>query len=216
MRAGAIRAVVDGRSQPAGDGLGRRLELASTAMVVGVGGLLLAARAWITPVAGATRVVTALVLFGGILVASLLVPVPASPSGSRSTVAQREATSRVPVATAFLLGVVALAGAAVVAGTPVPFARVAWVLPLSIVAAVAEEALFRRVAYGGLARFGAVVAVVGSAVLFAVVHGPLYGVAALPVDLGAGLVFGWQRWATGSWTTPAATHAAANVVAVLR
>ena len=40
--------------------------------------------------------------------------------------------------------------------------------------------------------------------------------AAFPVDLGAGLVFGWQRWATGSWVAPAGTHAAANLVAVLR
>ena len=24
-----------------------------------------------------------------------------------------------------------------------------------------------------------------------------------PVDLGAGLLFGWQRWASGSWTAPA-------------
>jgi hypothetical protein len=37
----------------------------------------------------------------------------------------------------------------------------------------------------------------------------------VPVDLGAGLVFGWQRWASGTWTVPAATHAADNVLAVL-
>jgi membrane protease YdiL (CAAX protease family) len=81
---------------------------------------------------------------------------------------------------------------------------------------VAEEALFRRVAYGRLERFGALVAIVGSASLFALVHLPAYGVAALPVDLGAGLLMSWQRWASGSWTVPAATHAAANLVAVLR
>jgi membrane protease YdiL (CAAX protease family) len=88
--------------------------------------------------------------------------------------------------------------------------------PLSLLAAVAEEALFRRVAYGRLERFGALVAIVGSASLFALVHLPAYGVAALPVDLGAGLLLSWQRWASGSWTVPAATHAAANLVAVLR
>jgi membrane protease YdiL (CAAX protease family) len=81
---------------------------------------------------------------------------------------------------------------------------------------VAEEALFRRVAYGRLERFGALVAIVGSASLFALVHLPAYGVAALPVDLGAGLLLSWQRWASESWTVPAATHAAANLVAVLR
>jgi hypothetical protein len=37
-----------------------------------------------------------------------------------------------------------------------------------------------------------------------------YGVAA-SVDLGAGLLLSWQRWASGTWTVPAATHAAANL-----
>ena len=215
MRAGAIRADVREPSLPPRDG--RRADAVVTAVFVAVGALLLASRAWTAPVAGATRVVTGLVLFGWILVASLVVPVPGAPSASRSSVAPRgDGTPRVPVAVAFLVGVVALAGAALVAGTPVPLPRIAWILPLSVVAAVAEEALFRRVAYGSLERFGAVVAVVGSAALFAAVHVPLYGVGALHVDLGAGLVFGWQRWATGTWTTPAATHAVANVVAVLR
>jgi hypothetical protein len=44
---------------------------------------------------------------------------------------------------------------------------------------------------------------------------PLYGIAVLPVDLGAGLLLGWQRWATGTWTVPAVTHAAANVLATV-
>ncbi|HEX6008771.1 MAG TPA: CPBP family intramembrane glutamic endopeptidase, partial [Actinomycetota bacterium] len=89
-------------------------------------------------------------------------------------------------------------------------------LPLSLLAAVAEEALFRRVAYARLARFGALVAVAGSAILFGMIHLPAYGVAALPVDLGAGVLFGWQRWASGTWLVPAGTHAFANAVAILR
>ena len=40
--------------------------------------------------------------------------------------------------------------------------------------------------------------------------------AALPVDVGAGLLFGWQRWASGTWTVPAAMHAFANALVVLR
>jgi hypothetical protein len=47
------------------------------------------------------------------------------------------------------------------------------------------------------------------------VHIPSYGLAALPVDLGAGLLFAWQRWVSGRWTVPAATHAAANLLAVI-
>jgi hypothetical protein len=37
----------------------------------------------------------------------------------------------------------------------------------------------------------------------------------MPVDLAAGVLLGWQRWATGSWTASAVTHAAANVLMVL-
>lgn len=114
------------------------------------------------------------------------------------------------------LGAGAVALAVGVAGEPVPWPASAWTLPLAILAAVAEEALFRGAGYVTLARVGQIVAIVGSAALFALVHLPAYGVEALPVDFGAGLLFGWQRWASGTWTIPAATHAAANVVAVLR
>ncbi len=137
--------------------------------------------------------------------ASLAIPVP-------------EERSTAPLSPAFVLafGLGALALAAVAAGTPVRSPWGAATLPLGLLAAVSEEALFRRAAYGRLVRFGAPIAVVGSAVLFALVHLPAYGTTALPVDLGAGLLLSWQRWASGTWTVPAATHAAANVVAVLR
>jgi membrane protease YdiL (CAAX protease family) len=117
---------------------------------------------------------------------------------------------------ALLCGFGAVVVAANVSGSPVPLAWSAAALPLSLLAAVAEEALFRRLAYARLERFGAAVAVVGSALLFGLVHVPAYGLSALPVDVGAGLLFGWQRWASGTWTVPAATHAAANALVVLR
>jgi membrane protease YdiL (CAAX protease family) len=124
--------------------------------------------------------------------------------------------SRVATGLALLTGLAAVVGAAIAAGAPVPLPWSAAALPLSLLAAVAEEALFRRVAYARLERFGAVVAVTGSALLFGLVHVPAYGLAALPVDLGAGLLFGWQRWASGTWTVPAATHGFANALVVLR
>ena len=112
------------------------------------------------------------------------------------------------------IGVVAV-GLAGVVGGPVADRRVgAAAVLLAVVAAVAEEALFRRVLYGWLARFGPVVAVVGSAVVFALVHLPGYGIAAMPVDLGAALLLSWQRYACGRWTVPAVTHAVANLLAV--
>ena len=112
------------------------------------------------------------------------------------------------------LGVAAVVGAGVVAG-PVGDRRVGGMaVGLALLAAVAEEALFRRVLYERLLRFGVVAAVGGSAVVFALVHLPAYGLAAMPVDLGAALLLGWQRYASGRWTVPAVTHAVANLLAV--
>jgi uncharacterized protein len=112
------------------------------------------------------------------------------------------------------IGLAAVAVAGVVAG-PAPDPRVgAAAAGLGLLAAAAEEALFRRLLYGRLARHGTVVAVLGSAILFALVHLPAYGTAALPVDLGAGLLLSWQRFASGRWTVPAVTHAVANLLAV--
>ncbi|MEX2204371.1 MAG: CPBP family intramembrane glutamic endopeptidase [Actinomycetota bacterium] len=114
------------------------------------------------------------------------------------------------------LGLVSIAIAAIAAGSPVLAPWTSAALPLSLLAALAEEALFRRVLYARLLRLGAVAAITITAVVFAVVHLPAYGTAAIPVDFGAGLLFGWQRWASGTWTTPAITHGAANLLAVLR
>lgn len=46
---------------------------------------------------------------------------------------------------------------------------------LNSLAAVAEEALFRRLVYDALSRWGATVAIVGSAAAFAVVHVTVWG-----------------------------------------
>lgn len=173
----------------------------SATIVVAVGSILLALR----PLSEATadgRVV----LFGAtylvVGLASIAVPVA------------RDRPHLSPVM-ALGLGLGALVFAASVAGPSVPSPWSAAALPLSLLAAVAEEALFRRVAYARLERFGAVIAIGGSALLFGLVHVPAYGLAALPVDVGAGLLFGWQRWASGTWTVPAATHAFANAMVVL-
>jgi membrane protease YdiL (CAAX protease family) len=88
-------------------------------------------------------------------------------------------------------------------------------LGLNTLAALAEEAFFRRLVYGALLRGGAAAAVIGSAVTFAAVHVTVYGAWVLPLDLAAGLVFGWQRWASGSWRVPALTHVVANLLVVL-
>lgn len=91
----------------------------------------------------------------------------------------------------------------------------AFVVATNTLAAVAEEAFFRRLLYGVLQRWGTPVAVVGSAAAFALVHVTTYGVAVLPVDLAAGLLLSWQRAAAGTWRVPALTHVLANLVAVI-
>jgi membrane protease YdiL (CAAX protease family) len=140
----------------------------------------------------------------GIGAAALSVPEQTSSSS---------ALRRLPV---LILGLAAVVLVAWVVG-PWPPLRLGWTgAPVGVLAAVAEEALFRRLAYARLLRFGAGVAVLGSALAFALLHVPLYGVAVLPVDLGAGLLLSWQRWASGTWTVPAATHAAVELLAVLR
>jgi membrane protease YdiL (CAAX protease family) len=142
-------------------------------------------------------------LYALLLFASVLVPAHSGPR-------------RLHPAIALGVGLAALGLAAIAAGPSAPLPVAGTAVALSLLAAVAEEALFRRAAYSALERHGPGLAIATTALLFAAVHVPLYGVAAFPVDLGAGLLFGWQRHATGSWSVPAATHAAANLFAVVR
>jgi membrane protease YdiL (CAAX protease family) len=121
---------------------------------------------------------------------------------------------------ASLAWVVAIGAAAVAAarlwaapGIPAPVSAAA--MAMNTLAALAEEAFFRGFLYGRLARFGPAVAVLVAAAAFAAVHVPVYGAAALWVDFGAGLLLGWQRWASGGWGAPAATHVAANLAAMI-
>jgi hypothetical protein len=185
-----------------GTGGGAHTAGAATAAVVLAGTLLLAARPY--ALAGPLSR-TALFAIGSAAIGLAALAVPA-----------HSAPAHLARPGVLALGAGAVVLATLVAGTPVPVPRAAAALPLALLAAVAEEALFRRAAYGWLVRFGAPVAVVASAAMFALVHLPAYGVAAFPVDLGAGVLFSWQRWASGTWSTSAATHVWANLLAVLR
>jgi membrane protease YdiL (CAAX protease family) len=113
-----------------------------------------------------------------------------------------------------LLGIAAFASVRAVAAVPPMPATLATGF-MAIGAAAAEELFFRRFLYGALAGWGATIAVVVSAVAFALVHIPAYGTAVFPIDLAAGFVLSWQRWATGSWVSPGVSHAAANLMAIL-
>ncbi len=125
------------------------------------------------------------------------------------------AVEHAPRAVVAGIGIAAVAVARLLAG-PAPTRPVDIIgLGLGVCAAIAEEALFRGLLFRRLEHRGPAVAIGASALLFAAIHVPLYGTFAFFVDLGAGALLGWQRWASGSWGVPAATHAFANVLAVL-
>jgi membrane protease YdiL (CAAX protease family) len=180
----------------------RAVDRAATGAIVVAGCAALLLRLRVAEHPETVRVGGLAAMYVTMLVAALWIPV-----------ARERPHARAATVAVGLLGIVV---ATLVAGRPVPIPWSAWALPLAVVAAIGEEALFRRAAYAALEPAGALVAVAGTAVIFALVHVPLYGTAAFPVDLGAGLLFGWQRSASGTWTVPAATHAAANLLVVLR
>lgn len=171
-----------------------------TAAVIAAGCALLALRPLLMPGGPAARWTSA-----ALFAALLLVGVLAAASGNLGR----------PVGYAQRAVVLAMGIGAFAAGRAVgddPVGTIVPVIALVVLAAVAEEAFFRRLVYGALRPGGDAVAVVGSATLFAVVHVTVYGWWVLPLDLAAGLVLSWQRWASGTWTVPAATHVAANLM----
>jgi membrane protease YdiL (CAAX protease family) len=171
------------------------------ALLAGVAGcLLLVAR---PPLLNATTDarLTLTVLFGLLLVVAVAWPGISTPSRSMVMVTA--------------VGVIAFAVGRLFGGGQPPAQLTLPIVALGSLAAVAEEAFFRRLVYGALLPNGPAVAVIGSALLFAVVHVTVYGFWVFPLDLAAGLVFGWQRWATGSWRASAVTHVVANLLVVI-
>lgn len=164
---------------------------------------LLAARPWIVASAGRRSP------------DALLVVYLATGVAAACTVRSR-AAGRTRIAATLAVGLAAVVAVRALA-LPGPRTVFAWsALGLDLVAAAAEEALFRGALYGALERHGALLAGGVSAMAFALMHVPAYGWAALPVDLGAGVLFSWLRWASGRWEVPAAAHALANLLVVIR
>lgn len=184
-------------------------------LAVAAGCAVLLARPWLVrPAADPTAALVVAFVVVGVLGAAVRVPAVGGDRSERpeALAARSSGTTAVVVA---LVGVAAFGvGRLIGGGVPAAPALPAY-LVLNTLAAVTEEALFRRLLFGLLLPLGAGVAVVGSAAAFAAVHVTVWGAWALPVDLAAGLVLSWQRWASGRWSVPAVTHAAANVAAVL-
>lgn len=184
-------------------------------MAVAAGCAVLLARPWLVrPAADPTAALVVAFVAVGALGAAVRVPVVPGdgPEPVGAATARPSRTTAVAVAG---VGVAAFAVGRLIGGGVAAAPALPAYLVLNTLAAVAEEALFRRLLYGLLLPLGAAVAVVGSAAAFAAVHVTVWGAWALPVDLAAGLLLSWQRWASGRWSVPAGTHAAANVVAVL-
>ena len=89
---------------------------------------------------------------------------------------------------------------------------VPWALAVTVVA-TAEELLLRGSLYDALERsHGANAAIAVGAVLFALLHVPLYGWHVVPLDLAVGLVLGGLRQGSGTPLAPAVSHVGADWV----
>lgn len=88
---------------------------------------------------------------------------------------------------------------------------VAWGLAVSVVAA-AEEILLRGVLFSLVESVaGPLAAVAVSSTAFALLHVPLYGWSALPLDLAVGLWLGGLRLVSGGVAAPATAHILADL-----
>ena len=86
-----------------------------------------------------------------------------------------------------------------------------WSLVVVLVA-VAEEALLRGVMFTTLTEWrGAWTALIVTSIAFALMHVPMYGWQAVPIDISVGLFLGGLRAVSGSVTAPAIAHAVADL-----
>jgi hypothetical protein len=192
-----VTTAVSVRTEPAA-----RVNPVIPAAVVLSGCILLAAR---PALLNATAHPTAVLM---ILFAALLAVAVAWPGVTREP-------ARLSIPLILMLGVGALALGRLLGGGHAPATRTVQLIAANTLAAVAEEAWFRRFCYDVLLEAGPLWAIGGSAILFALVHLGVYGAWVLPLDLAVGLLLGWQRWASGSWHTPAVTHVLANLLVVM-
>jgi membrane protease YdiL (CAAX protease family) len=86
---------------------------------------------------------------------------------------------------------------------------VPWALAVIVVAG-AEEVFLRGTLFDAITSHR--VAVLAAAVLFALLHVPLYGWQAVPLDLAVGLVLGGLRLEAGTPAAPGIAHVGADLV----
>jgi membrane protease YdiL (CAAX protease family) len=117
-------------------------------------------------------------------------------------------------ATVLLVGPVVIRAGTLSPGSSLPMSSFPpWALLIVLVAST-EEVVLRGALFDACTTIaGRVGAVVVTSLLFAIMHVPLYGAAALPLDLGVGLWLGGLRLVTGSVTAPLTAHVLADLAA---
>jgi len=116
------------------------------------------------------------------------------------------------------LGGLALVATALVGPHPSWAATLAGGFPLApwigatVLVASVEEVVLRGALFDALDRpFGVLVALLATSAVFALIHVPVYGFGAVPLDLGVGLVLGGLRLVSGGVAAPAVAHVLADL-----
>jgi len=183
--------------------LDRRRPVAGVPLLLAFFAAAVAVRAVLTGPPGSGAPLWPAVVFGAVLAAAALAV------GARTAIGARVAVIGA-VATAVLV-IPALVFSPVRASLPVASYPL-WMAATALVAP-AEEAFLRGVLYDAVARrWGADLAIAVAAVAFGLMHVPLYGWHALPLDTAVGVVLGVARLASGTWVAPAIAHTAADAV----
>jgi membrane protease YdiL (CAAX protease family) len=133
-------------------------------------------------------------------------------AGARLTRVRWTAVAAGALGAAALVALSLTGAPAVTVGARAATTTLLWWVPLVTAVAAAEELVLRGVLFDAVsARAGDVVAIGLTALLFAVIHLPLYGGASLGIDLCVGVFLGCLRVATGSVAAPLVAHVLADV-----
>jgi len=153
-------------------------------------------------------------LFGGALLGVALIGGwrPAGPAGRHTAIR---------AITLGLAAGVGLAASALVGAHPAGWATAAAGFPLApwavatLLVAAAEEAVLRGALFDGLAApLGLPAAALLTSVAFSLMHVPVYGWHAIPLDLGVGFALAGLRLLSGGVLAPAIAHAVADLAVV--
>jgi membrane protease YdiL (CAAX protease family) len=176
------------------------------ALVFGLGGAVVI-RVALAGSTGAGSVLAGLV-FGALVLGLAVLP------GVRGALAPRPVRAQlvIGVAGSAVLCAVPLAVRLRMPGGALPLAQLpVWAVVVTVVA-VAEEVLLRGVLWSAVEQWrGTLSALVMTTAAFGLLHVPLYGWDALPLDLAVGLLLGGLRMVAGGWGAAAVAYTVADL-----